>query len=781
MARQFSLSLDSDRPPQPRGSASGLDPQTILDGLNEQQQVAASTVDGPVLIIAGPGSGKTRTLTHRIAYLLATGRAKPWQILALTFTNKAAREMRERAMDLVGHEAGKGLVMGTFHSTFARVLRVEGERLGYSRDFSIYDSDDSERILRALMQQMRIDAKTNTPRAMRGLISSAKNALVSPEEYARVAASSAQEEAARLYPAYENALRRANAMDFDDLLLKPLELFEQHADVRERYQQKWRYLHIDEYQDTNHAQYKLAKLLADAHHNLCVVGDDAQSIYAFRGADIGNILSFQKDYPNAQTVRLEQNYRSTTRILQLADSVIKRNSGQLKKDLWTDNDEGDYVVLMEALSEKDEAQKIERTIRDYQLRGGYGYRDFAVLYRTNAQSRSVEDQLRRGGIPYRLVGGVSFYSRKEIKDALAYLRLLVNPNDAASLRRVINYPTRGIGDKTMEQLVGAAQQSGLTLWQTMEQPAEAGLSGRAASAVEAFRFLIDKHTVALSKGAPEEVARELLSESGLLGSFKQEKTLEAQARWENVQELLNGLAEHVQARDEHDLATFLQDITLLTDADTTSEEEQNVVTLMTLHASKGLEFPVVFITGMEEGLFPLGKAAQDPTELEEERRLFYVGITRAKANLFISHARSRFRYGQHESSVRSRFLDEIDPTVVRTEAGTAPDQKGDRFTVRSKGSSSSYRGVDPHYYRQSLRPDALSRGRTPHVDTERRVVYDEQEGQIVPGVEVEHERFGLGKVLALEGNGPMAKATVFFNDYGQKKLVLKFAGLRQIG
>ncbi len=782
MARQFNLSLDSDRPPQPRGNPSGLDPQTILNGLNPMQQEAASTVDGPVLIIAGPGSGKTRTLTHRVAYLLATGRAKPWQILALTFTNKAAREMRERALELVGPEAGKGLMMGTFHSTFARVLRVEGEKLGYSRDFSIYDSDDSERVVRNLMQRLRIDAKTFTPRSMKNLISSAKNAMVGPDEYARLTASAAQENAAKIYPIYENALRQANAMDFDDLLLKPLELFSNHADVREKYQSKWRYLHIDEYQDTNTAQYRIARTLADAHKNICVVGDDAQSIYAFRGADIGNILSFQKDYPNAQTVRLEQNYRSTGNILKLADSVIKRNTAQLDKSLWTDKEAGDYVILMESLSEKDEAQKVERTIRDYQVRGGYGYRDFAILYRTNAQSRSLEDQLRRGGIPYRIVGGVSFYTRKEIKDALAYLRLLVNPNDVASLRRVINYPTRGIGDKTIGQLVDSANERGLTLWQTMEQPEDAGLSSRAATAVDKFRFMIDQHTVALGKQPADEVARDLLAACGLLGSFKDEKTLEAQVRWENVQELLNGIAEHVQAREGQDLATFLQDVTLLTDADN-QEDDQNVVTLMTLHASKGLEFPVVFITGMEEGLFPLAKAAQDPSDLEEERRLFYVGVTRAESNLFISHARSRFRYGQHESSVRSRFLDEIDPTVVRTEGGTAPDQKEGRFTSRSQGSSSSYRGIDPHYYRQSLRPDSAPKKprRKASVDTEQRIVYDEEETRIVPGVEVEHDRFGLGKVLALDGNGPMAKATVFFNDYGQKKLVLKFAGLRQIG
>ncbi len=782
MMRQFALSFD----PESSSSPAGLpEPESIVAGLNEAQQQAVTALEGPVLIVAGPGSGKTRTLTHRIAYLLATGRAKPYQVLALTFTNKAAREMQERIRHLVGPQAARGITMGTFHSVFARILRIEGEALGYSRDFSIYDSDDSERILRSLMERFRIDSKQFSVRALRGLISSAKNAMVSPHDYGRMVASPIQEKAALVYPAYEETLSRSNAMDFDDLLLKPIALFQGHPEVLKKYQQKWQFLHIDEYQDTNHAQYTIAKMLAAAHRNLCVVGDDAQSIYAFRGADIANILSFQRDYKDAKTIRLEQNYRSTQKILALAESIIKQNRDQLEKHLWTDNTEGNFVLLMEALSEKDEAQKIERTIRELQTRAGHPYRDFAVLYRTNAQSRSIEDALRRASIPYRLIGGVSFYSRKEIKDALAYLRLMVNPHDAASLRRVINYPTRGIGDKTVEMLALFARERGYTLWQALDHLDESELAGRASGSVQKFHFLINQHAAQLATRPADEVARDLLQEAGLFSAFKQEQTLESQARWENVQELLNALAEHVQAAEGNDLSTFLQEVTLLTDADRADDGEVNRVTLMTLHASKGLEFPAVFVTGMEEGLFPLAKAAQDPRELEEERRLFYVGVTRAQEHLFLTHARTRFRYGQHESSLRSRFLDEVDTSVIRTESGRALEQKSDRFTMQPAapaGRTITYDGVDPHYYRTPVGGARKGgSGRGGRDDDDNRVVYDEGEAQIVPGVAVEHQQFGRGKVLALEGRGDMAKATVFFHDHGQKKLVLKFARLRRLG
>ena len=783
--RQYQLSLDDVHPDPQQNSDEA---EAILQGLNPMQREAASTTEGPVLIIAGPGSGKTRTLTHRIAYLLAAGKARPREILALTFTNKAAREMKERIIRLVGGPQAKGIWMGTFHSTFARLLRAEADKVGYSKDFTIYDTDDTERILRGLMPRFAIDAKQFSPRSLRGMISSAKNAMVSPAEYGRLVASPQQEKAALVYGPYEEALRRSNAMDFDDLLLRPIDLFQGHPDVLQKYQQRWAYLHIDEYQDTNRAQYTLAKMLAARHKNLCVVGDDAQSIYAFRGADITGILSFQRDYPGAATIRLEQNYRSTKKILQLAGSVIRQNKDQLEKELWTDNREGDYVILMEALSEKDEAQKVERTIRDLHVRGGYTWRDFAVLYRTNAQSRAIEDALRRGAIPYRVIGGVSFYQRREIKDVLAYLRLLVNPNDTASLRRVINYPTRGIGGKTQEQIVQFARQEGITLWQAIERVEDVGLSGRAQKAVEGFRFMIAQHAARTSEENAEEVARALIQETGILTEFRQENTPESLMRWENVQELLNAVAEYAAnapTPEAGSLSNFLQEVSLLTSLDEDEEDDPNRVTLMTLHASKGLEFPAVFVTGLEEGLFPLAKAAQDQTELEEERRLFYVGVTRAGERLYLSHTRSRFRYGEHQASIRSRFLDEIDPDVVRTEAGAVPNQQGDRFRL---GDGPAYEAMDPHYYRQNLSGGRPKPRRTvtrsapiAESDGERRIVYDEGEGEIVPGIRVEHPLFGEGKVLAVDGHGAQAKATVFFQEVGQKKLVLKFAKLQRIG
>jgi DNA helicase-2/ATP-dependent DNA helicase PcrA len=777
---QFTLYPDP-APTDPRPKAPEIDADSIIQGLNPSQQEAARAADGPVLIIAGPGSGKTRTLTHRIAWLLATGKARPWEILAITFTNKAAREMRERVLDLVGHEQGKGMAIGTFHAMFARVMRADGDRIGYTSDFSIYDTDDGQRILRELMHRFNIDTQQVKPRSIQQQISGAKNRMISPSEFARTAISPAQVRAAELFEPYEAALRNANALDFDDLLLKPIQLFQNHPDVLAKYQNRWKYIHIDEYQDTNRAQYLLARLLAERHGNLCVVGDDAQSIYSFRGADITNILSFQRDYPQAQTVRLEQNYRSTKRIVRLADSIIKQNSQQLEKDLWTDNAEGDPVIIMESISEKDEAQKFERRIRDVQVRLGYLYKDFAILYRTNAQSRSLEDALRRGNIPYRVVGGVSFYQRKEIKDALAYLRLLVNPNDIASLRRIINTPTRGIGDKTQDHLIQYAAREGIVAWDALERVEFTGLPARATSSVKAFRDIINTHKTMQDKESAAVVAKSLIKASGLLEELKSEHTPENLMRWENVQELLNAITEFSEANGEGGtLSAFLQEVSLLTDADQ-NDDSDNRVTLMTLHASKGLEFPVVFLGGMEEGLFPLQAAAQDPQELEEERRLFYVGATRAKSLLFLSYARSRYRYGDQQSAIRSRFFEEIDPSVVVTESGQPFNPKSDRFAMRSAGTT-SYETMDPHYYRRSLREDQPSQAAVRKKAADRRVVYDEEEsGTIEPGMQVEHHLFGEGRVVALDGTGPNAKAVVDFEDVGEKKLILRFARLKRIG
>ncbi|MFO8232544.1 MAG: 3'-5' exonuclease [Longimonas sp.] len=791
MARRIQLSSPSP--------SSSVDPdpeaqERILSGLNEDQRAAVTATDGPVMIIAGPGSGKTRTLTHRIAYLLATGKATPYQIIALTFTNKAAREMRERVQRLVGDKT-RGMWVGTFHSSFARLLRRDIDAIGYSQDFSIYDTDDSKKIVKQQMNRLQLNTDEVKPRSVQRTISSAKNQMVGPSEYESMAHGRLQEATAKVYPAYEAALKRANALDFDDLLLKPVQLFNQEPEILQTYQQRWQYVHIDEYQDTNHVQYVLAKQLAAGHKNLCVVGDDAQSIYAFRGADISNILSFERDYPDATTVRLERNYRSTENILTLADSIIDQNKDQLDKTLWTDKDGGDKVLLTEALSEKDEAKKVEQKIRDLQLREGLEYSDFAVLYRTNAQSRALEEALRRENVPYRIIGGTSFYQRKEIKDVLAYLKLLVNPNDRASLERVINYPTRGIGAKTQERVRNYASENSMSMWQAVEQVEQIDtLSTRAKNAVGRFRALIAKYMSKINSAPVDDLTRDLIQEAGMLSELRKEHTRENLRRWENVQELVNGIAEYTASADNATLSTFLQEVTLLTDLD--GDDDPNKVTLMTLHASKGLEYPVVFITGLEEGLFPLAKATQERTELEEERRLFYVGATRAEERLFLSWARNRYRYGRQEHNTRSRFLDEVDDSVVQTAGGGRLRQKKNRFSSSSKGSTESYDDMDPHYYRKNLRKGSgsskkgtrrttrtvSSKSNSSSGSSGRRVVYDEGEGQIVPGVRVQHSTFGEGKVQSVEGKGDRATAVVFFGgDIGNKKLKLKYARLRVVG
>lgn len=782
-----SITLRPDEPSVVRepNAADAKAAEDLLDGLNPAQAEAARTVDGPVMIVAGPGSGKTRTLTHRIAYLLASRRAWPSQILALTFTNKAAKEMRNRVETLVGEDA-KSMWMGTFHSVFARVLRREGEKLGFTSDFTIYDSDDTERLIKELMLRYGVDAKAVTPRTVRSRISGAKNQMISPSEYLRMASDPFELAVGKLYGPYVDALKTANAMDFDDLLGMPIRLFEQFPETLAAYQNRWRYIHIDEYQDTNRAQYQLAKLLAAKHRNMCVVGDDAQSIYAFRGADIQNILSFQKDYSEARTVRLEQNYRSTQKIVRLADAIIRGNSNQLEKALWTDNADGDTPMVLEALSERDEAQKIERLIRDMHARAGIGWRDVAILYRTNAQSRSIEESLRRGGIPYRIVGGLSFYQRKEIKDALAYLRLAINPTDEASILRVMNTPPRGIGAKTVDLMRLYAQENGYSLWHAVQNPAAVGLSARAAAAVEKFGFLIGRYATKAPNVAADDLAREMVAESGLLQALRDENTPEALTRLENVHELLNAVAEFASGGpgEPRTLSEFLQEVSLVADVDSMTDDE-NRATLMTLHASKGLEFKVVFVTGLEEGLFPLAKAAQDPVELEEERRLLYVGVTRAEEALFLSYARTRYRYGEQQGSVRSRFLDEIDGAedLIRTETGEGFQTRSDRFAIAEETESAPenrYQAMDPNYWKASLRPDAQKPAR---VVKTRDIDYNEPRnsgldgGSVVPGVRVHHQAFGTGKVLDVEGVGERAAATVFFKSVGQKKLKLKFARL----
>ncbi len=759
--KQFALQPDEPSQPQP----------DLLKGLNPEQQKAVQHSDGPLLIIAGAGSGKTRVLTYRIANLLAKGKAEPNQILALTFTNKAAREMRERIEGLIDERARK-LWMGTFHSIFSRILRVECERLGYTQDFSIYDTQDSERMIKTIMQELNIDTKEIKPRNIRFIISEAKNELVGPQQFeSKFIQSSMHDIAAQVYRYYITRLKESNAMDFDDLLIKPIELFEQYPEVLEAYQKRFKYIMIDEYQDTNHAQYKVTKMLAAAHHNICVVGDDAQSIYSFRGADISNILNFQQDYPEAIRIPLEQNYRSTKAILKCADSVIKNNDKQLDKTLWTANEEGNTVTVLENFNDRDEANRIASYINQLKLEYGYKYSDIALLYRTNAQSRVFEDALRRKGIAYQIVGGISFYQRKEIKDVVAYLKLLINPADEESLMRVINEPARGIGDKSLSQIREYARQNNLSVWETMQQIGETGIYKPAQKRVVQFVEMMGGFTQRLGTEPLIDTVKTLLETTGYVKQFVDENTHESLTRRENVMELLNVITQFEEATKNADLSRFLQDISLITDLDAHEENPQSV-TLMTVHAAKGLEFPVVFVTGLEEELFPMGGRNGEEADIEEERRLFYVAATRAEERLFFSYAKSRYKFGEEKISTRSRFLDEVDPGVVRTETGATIRQKS---SGRSDFGSSGFGGTTIDY--DWKKPaSGTSRSSTTEIH------YDNEDLSLLrTGAKVVHPKFGPGKVINLESRGEDSNVVIFFQNQGQKKLKLKHAKLKIIG
>ncbi|MEX1275799.1 MAG: UvrD-helicase domain-containing protein [Bacteroidota bacterium] len=740
---------------------------SFLKDLNQVQQEAAKAVNGPVMIIAGAGSGKTRVLTYRIAHLMSCG-VPPYQILALTFTNKAANEMKERIRNLVG-EGAKELWMGTFHSIFARILRREAELLGYTRSFTIYDSDDSLKAVKKCMDRVNVSQQQVPPQVVRSRISHAKNQMLSPDVFAGLGTDFIDEKVATVYLEYEKTLHRSNAMDFDDLLIKPIELFNKHHDILEQYHHRFKFALVDEFQDTNRAQYEMIKLLSLRHKNICVVGDDAQSIYAFRGADIRNILDFSKDYPGCQTFRLEQNYRSTKHILSVADRLIKNNIDQLKKDLWTENPEGDPVVLIECADDRDEAYQIlhaiQQEISDHHL----GLKDVAILYRTNAQSRSLEDVLRRNGIPYVIVGGIRFYERKEIKDILAYLRLLTNPRDDQSFSRVVNYPTRGIGETSMERVELFAQARALPLFHAASLIDQVeGLQERAKKSITQFGTFIEKYISLKAKMSISELARSMVDDLGILQSFKEERTTDSMARWENVQELLSAISEFSEEHPDGTLEAFLEEVSLVADIDTW-EGTRNVVTLMTLHASKGLEFPIVFVAGLEEGLLPFYTATIERPELEEERRLFYVGITRAQRKLYFSKTRMRYRFGDLLFTSPSRFIAEIGEgglVVVepksprRSHDGPALDHR--RRSMHERPSVPVHRAEERHF------ADDL-----PDYEDESQEVFEIKKGSLV-----QHEMFGKGKVIQVNGRGDAMKATVHFEEYGVKSLIVKFARLK---
>ena len=741
---------------------------SFLNDLNPVQQDAVKATNGPVMIIAGAGSGKTRVLTYRIAHLVACG-VPPHEILALTFTNKAANEMKQRIVRLVGEKASQ-LWMGTFHSMFARVLRRECEVLGYSQSFTIYDTDDSLGVIREAMAQLGISQQQIHPNLLRNLVSKAKNELLTPKGFEERARDFTEEKAAQVFRIYERQLERSNAMDFDDLLVKPIQLFTRYPAVLERYQHRFKFVMVDEFQDTNRAQYQVTKLLSAKYRNISVVGDDAQSIYSFRGADIRNILDFSRDFPDCQTFRLEQNYRSTKSILSAADRLIMNNVDQFKKQLWTENIQGDPITHVECADDRDEGRQIVQLIQHESAHQKFALKDFAILYRTNAQSRSIEDELRRGGIPYVIVGGIRFYERKEIKDILAYLRLLVNPRDNESFSRVVNYPPRGLGSTTLDHLKNHAARRDMPLLVAAGEAASLEvLTDRAKKSLRQFHAFVQKYLGLKEQMSFSELSRSMVDELGVLRQYKEEASVESMNRWENVQELLSAISEFHDTRPDATLEQFLEEVSLVSDIDTW-EGTQNAVTLMTLHSSKGLEFPIVTIAGLEEGLLPFYSNTIDRADLEEERRLFYVGVTRAQKKLYLMHARMRYRFGEPSFPSSSRFLAEIgteNVELVESKGGRRAFEpsNGDSFDQRPQRTprGGKAKGDDEGYFKDPI----------PDYESESQEALEVKRGSIVV-----HETFGRGKVIEVKGSGDAKKAVVHFDEYGVKNLILKFARLK---
>jgi DNA helicase-2/ATP-dependent DNA helicase PcrA len=746
-----------------------------LKGLNPPQREAVEHTDGPLMIIAGAGSGKTRVLTYRIAHLIHAKGVDPFNILSLTFTNKAAAEMKNRIEKLIGLEA-RNTWMGTFHSTFAKILRVESEKIGYPSNFSIYDTDDSKSLIRSIVKEMRIDDKVYKPNTVLSRISGAKNRLISWETYLNDPFIKADDEAAmkprmgEIYKIYQKRLFKSGAMDFDDLLFNTNVLFRDHLDVLNKYQQRFKYVMVDEFQDTNVSQYLITKKLAAVHQNICVVGDDAQSIYAFRGADIQNILNFEKDYPDLFVVKLEQNYRSTKNIVQAANSIIAKNKAQLKKDIWTQNHEGDQIELIKASSDNEEGRMVATTIFEEKNNKKLNNSDFAVLYRTNSQSRAMEEALRKMNITYKIVGGLSFYQRKEIKDLMAYMRFTVNRDDEEAFKRIINYPKRGIGDTTVEKILVAAYDHDIPIWEVLTN-ANNFLSGRAANAVDDFTTTIKSFSIEMERKDAFDAASSIAKQSGLLRELYEDKTIEGLNRYENVQELLNAIKEYVDNPENEDksLGAFLQEIALLTDNDR-DKDTTDAVTLMTIHSSKGLEFKQVFVVGMEEDLFPSQMMMQSREDLEEERRLFYVASTRAMEKLYLTYATTRYRFGRLLNCEPSRFLEEVDPMCIRINKKLSSSMAG---AFRNEGSEgrSGFVGLQ----KPNVRPMTTAKVHTPSPDFK-----PSNTNNLAAGMKVEHPKFGFGSVQKIEIEGINRKATIQFDNFGEKTLLLSFAKLRII-
>ncbi len=743
-----------------------------LNQLNPPQKEGVINTEGPTMIIAGAGSGKTRVLTYRIAHLIKAHNIEPFNIMALTFTNKAANEMRNRIEGVVSTEA-RNLWMGTFHSVFSRILRIESGKLGYPSNFTIYDTEDSKSLIKSIVKEFKLDDKIYKPNIVYNRISSAKNQLVSSMDYMNNPVYREDDEASmkpqlwKIYKTYVDRCFKADAMDFDDLLFNTNVLFKEHLDVLNKYQQRFHYVLIDEFQDTNISQYLIAKKLAAVRQNICVVGDDAQSIYAFRGADIRNILNFEKDYPDLKIIKLEQNYRSTQNIVNAANSVINHNRAQLTKRVWTSNGSGDLIQLIKATSDNEEGKLVASSIFESKVNNQLHNKDFAVLYRTNSQSRAIEEALRRNNIPYKIIGGLSFYQRKEIKDLVAYLRFVVNQNDEQAMRRIINLPKRGIGPGTIEKMLVAANENNKTLWEIIEN-IKMYVGGRVANSIEDFCTLIKSFKNTATKKDAFEAASLIAKSSGLLKELYEDKTVEGVNRYENVQELLNAIKEFTTDPDKEDksLGAFLQEIALLTSQDE-KQGNNDVVTLMTIHMAKGLEFNSVFIVGLEEDLFPSQMMMNSREDLEEERRLFYVAITRAKVQLYISYALNRYRFGRLKQCDPSRFIDDIDPTYIIVNK---------RFSNKEPVTPSS------NYYAEHFVKNIKNTNQrkvTQNINHKPSPDFRPSDtSNLNTGMRVEHPKFGFGIVTSLDEDGANRKARVEFDKAGTKTLLLSFAKLR---
>lgn len=746
-----------------------------LDTLNEPQREGVLNTDGPCMLIAGAGSGKTRVLTYRIANLISKG-VDPFNIMALTFTNKAAKEMRERIEKVVGHDA-RNLWMGTFHSVFSRILRAEAAHLGYPNNFTIYDTDDSKTLIKNIVKEMGLDDTVYKPNTVYNRISAAKNRLISWEQYLTNAelmaddAANMRPEIGRIYKVYAQRCFKAGAMDFDDLLFNTDKLFREHLEVLNKYQHRIHYVLVDEFQDTNLCQYYIIRKLSSVRENICVVGDDAQSIYGFRGADISNILNFERDYPELKVIKLEQNYRSTQNIVNAANSVIKKNRAQLPKNVWTANEDGNLIELIKAISDNEEGRLVATSIFQEKMQHQLKFSDFAILYRTNSQSRAIEEALRRMNVKYKVIGGLSFYQRKEIKDLLAYLRFVLNQQDEASFRRIINLPKRGIGDSTVDKIIVAANDHAISLWDVV-QNANSFIGGRAAAPISDFVAMISRFQVEAQRRDAYEAAYEIAKGSGLLKELYEDKTVEGLSRYENVQELLNAIKEYVDDPEKEDksLGAFLQEVSLVTGQDEDKDKDPDKVTLMTIHMAKGLEFRYVYIVGMEEDLFPSQMMLSSRADLEEERRLFYVAITRAEKKLFLSYALTRYRYGRLKNCEPSRFLDDIDPGYVKVSTKFGGMESAAPSGNYAKNLVS---GIKRTISSQPVSKPAAATAYKPPADFK-----PSDTSGLKEGMQVEHPKFGFGKVIQMDVSGADRKAKIAFSAVGEKTLLLSFAKLR---